>query len=73
VVPAVWVAAVVAVVVVLMFDGSVSHGHGCVVGCKGTGNGGGGGYCVGECYGSGKCCYHHLVMVATWMTVAGRV
>ena len=69
VVLAVWVT--VAVVVVVL-DGSGSLGRGCVVGCKGTGNGGGGGYCVGGCYGTGKCCGHCAVMVAAWMTVAGR-
>ncbi len=59
-------------VVVLVLDGSGSLGRGCVVGCKGTGNGGGGGYCMCGCYGAGKCCGHRAVMVAAWMTVAGR-
>ncbi len=66
---AVWVTVAVAV---LVLDDSGSLGRSCVVGCKGTGNGSGGGYCVGGCYGTGKCCGHRAVIVAVWMTVAGR-
>ncbi len=62
----------VAVVMVLVFDGSDNHGCGCVVGCKGAGNGGRGGYCVGGCYGTGECCGYRVVMVVAWMTVTGR-
>jgi hypothetical protein len=58
--------------VVLVLDGSDSLGRGCVVGCKGTGDGGGGGYCMCGCYGAGKCYGHPAVMVAVWMTVAGH-